>query len=189
MQKEIDNLHEQLALKKSEVLNLEQTIFEMDQKQKKEKNETLYHRMILDNLKMFGSSLEGTQSSLVSLAHNLKDEKERLTQSNQMSDQVKLIIKQISLNLKELANKSSGTEEAIDGLTTHTSQIESILSLIKEIADQTNLLALNSAIEAARAGEAGRGFAVVADEVRKLAEKTRSATGDIHHVVMEIKQG
>ncbi|HEY6661400.1 MAG TPA: methyl-accepting chemotaxis protein [Sphingomicrobium sp.] len=69
-----------------------------------------------------------------------------------------------------------GMSEALSG---HARSIESILSLIRNIAGQTNLLALNATIEAARAGDAGRGFAVVAQEVKSLASQTAHATDDI----------
>ncbi len=72
--------------------------------------------------------------------------------------------------------------EAVDAssfLAEQAQMVESILSLIRDIAGQTNLLALNATIEAARAGEAGRGFAVVAQEVKALARQTAGATDDI----------
>ncbi|MGO1119578.1 methyl-accepting chemotaxis protein [Rhodovibrionaceae bacterium A322] len=86
--------------------------------------------------------------------------------------------------VSQAAKESSTT---IGELSDEVESINTVVSLISDIAKQTNLLALNATIEAARAGEAGKGFAVVANEVKQLATQTAEATEKISHLVTSIR--
>lgn len=98
-------------------------------------------------------------------------------------------------NIGKLIEQSRISEEAgngaiqeVEGLKSSTEQMETIVSLIQNVASQTSLLALNASIEAARAGEAGRGFAVVATEISNLAGQTQNATGEINDLIAGISK-
>jgi len=99
------------------------------------------------------------------------------------------IVKDNIDTINGLAAEIQKAAEVIDKLDQYSTNIGTVLDVIRGIADQTNLLALNAAIEAARAGEQGRGFAVVADEVRTLASKTQESTSEIQEMIERLQSG
>ncbi|MFT6422347.1 MAG: methyl-accepting chemotaxis protein [Thalassolituus sp.] len=91
-------------------------------------------------------------------------------------------------SVSKLAEKIESGVISMERLAETSSNVISVLTVIREITEQTNLLALNAAIEAARAGEQGRGFAVVADEVRMLAGRTQASAAEIGGILDTLNQ-
>ena len=89
--------------------------------------------------------------------------------------------------MTEIKATIGSSAEVIKQLSLASEQIGEFLATITSIARKTNLLALNAGIEAARAGEHGQGFAVVASEIKTLAEAAAKASGDVKHLVDDIR--
>jgi methyl-accepting chemotaxis protein len=128
---------------------------------------------------MAHSVQEVAQSAQSSLAMVQKVESASESGRKIMSDNITTI--------NQLETRLNQSVDAVGELKKMSSQIGSILDVIRNIAEQTNLLALNAAIEAARAGEQGRGFAVVADEVRVLAKRTTDSTSEIENMISNLQ--
>ena len=94
--------------------------------------------------------------------------------------------------LMDQVDKSTSANAAVlkkmEELGAYTSQMNTIIETISNIADNTGMLALNASIEAARAGESGRGFAVVAGQITELANQTQVATSNITNLIENINK-
>ncbi|TWC28094.1 methyl-accepting chemotaxis sensory transducer with Cache sensor [Pseudomonas sp. SJZ079] len=123
------------------------------------------------------------------VAHNAAQAADAARSADQASREGLEVIGKTTSTIELLAKEMNVAMQEVEGLSSSSEQIGSVLEVIRSIAEQTNLLALNAAIEAARAGEAGRGFAVVADEVRNLAKRTQDSVEEIRQVIEGLQSG
>lgn len=130
---------------------------------------------------------EQLASSINEIAHNSSMIAEKTNESVDNAIRGKNAIEHALNDIFTTEETFTSIVNGFTQLQQHVNDIESVVTLINQIADQTNLLALNASIEAARAGEHGKGFAVVAQEVRKLAENTVSALGEVSTNVQSLK--
>jgi methyl-accepting chemotaxis protein len=129
------------------------------------------------------STIEQMTVSVNHVAVRAEESRSLAENAGSLASQGSQTISQTIHDIHEISQVVDRAADSIRELDSYSAKVDSVVSMIKDIADQTNLLALNAAIEAARAGESGRGFAVVADEVRKLAERTSAATQEISDTI------
>ena len=144
-----------------------------------QRSETTDIGAAIEHMQQQQHNVEQRTAEAATLSQNASDSARQGTQlAISAGDDIRYLVKDIE-----------NVQTRINHLNEQSSQVTTILDVIRGIAEQTNLLALNAAIEAARAGEQGRGFAVVADEVRNLATRTHQATGDIQTIIEVLHHG
>lgn len=118
------------------------------------------------------AAVEETAAALEEITATVKNSTRRAHEAGELVGRTRQGAEQSG----EIVRRAVSAMEAIEKSST---EINTIIGVIDEIAFQTNLLALNAGVEAARAGEAGKGFAVVAQEVRELAQRSAKAAKEI----------
>jgi methyl-accepting chemotaxis protein len=132
---------------------------------------------------LVATAIEEMSATVQEVALNSAQSAETALAVDKVASQGVEQISQTRGEMTVLSNEMANANQLIEQLQQSSSNITSVVDVIKSVAEQTNLLALNAAIEAARAGEQGRGFAVVADEVRTLAQRTQESTTEIESMV------
>lgn len=135
----------------------------------------------------------GTESQ-TQVTLSLNDEMNQFAALIETTDQMAILTRvgrdQMSASVEQMRHihqHVTQSAEQIDLLKQQSSDIQTLVGIIRGISEQTNLLALNAAIEAARAGEQGKGFAVVATEVKNLSSHVASSVSEIATIVTSIE--
>ncbi|WP_431030208.1 methyl-accepting chemotaxis protein [Lysinibacillus sp. LZ02] len=140
-----------------------------------------------DEISTSTAAAEELAASINEIARSSSNIAEKTNESVENAVKGKESIEQALIEIFTTEETFTSIVASFKDLQKHVNDIESVVTLINQIADQTNLLALNASIEAARAGEHGKGFAVVAQEVRKLAESTVNALSEVSTNVQSLK--
>jgi len=133
------------------------------------------------------SAIAEVSSSVVVVNQLAQETVDRSQGVAQLAQEGAQIAEDVTQGMRAISDTIAASSVQVNRLVERAREIESMATIIKDIADQTNLLALNAAIEAAHAGDRGKGFAVVADEVRKLSERTGTATSEISQTLRAIQ--
>ncbi len=135
------------------------------------------------------TAIEEMNATADSMATDAANTANLTQQADETSTTSKKTVQQSLATVSALIEDVDTAAANVNRMSNETQEINSVLSVIGDIAEQTNLLALNAAIEAARAGEQGRGFAVVADEVRNLASRTKESTEEVEVALANLLKG
>ncbi len=138
---------------------------------------------------------EGASSSMQETSAAVRQVTESATSMSGLSERVIELseqgnerVQETVIGMDSISEATDAAQKVIANLAVSAGQIDTVISVIDEVADETSLLALNAAIIAAQAGEQGRPFAVVAAQVKELAGKVRSSTAEITELIRELQQ-
>lgn len=181
----VDNTNTTLNLMKSDVDKLYDMVNTNSKSISATNDAISIQRNTAQNVASATSEMETSVDKVTEFARSTLEE---VKSAEEASDTCRRTMQDNITTTHTLSDRLRASSEAINKIHMMSTQIESIVKTIADIADQTNLLALNATIESARAGESGRGFAIVADEIRELAIKTAKSTKDVSDTITHLER-
>jgi len=140
-----------------------------------------------ENMLQVAAAMEEMTTQINDVSSNADSAEKSTSSARTNVQQGAAVVDSTVKDIRSLTSDIESVSSVVTELAAQTESIGAVLDVIRGIAEQTNLLALNAAIEAARAGEQGRGFAVVADEVRTLASRTGQSTDEIQAMIEKLQ--
>jgi methyl-accepting chemotaxis protein len=142
------------------------------------------------------TAVEDTSASVEEIGASIREVEEHARESSKMAGAVQEITSDTGMmtimnaveGMDNIATEVQKSFEIVQRLESRSTDIEKVLSVIKDVTEQTSLLSLNAAILAAQAGEYGKSFSVVADEISALSDRTASSTREIGGIVKSIQR-
>ena len=152
-------------------------------------------RTMFHNSQEMLSSVEETLASIEEISASVKEVERSARESSSVAEDVRvkaveegtLVVADAIEGIDELSSTVAGAVDKVRRLGKRSTDVQKMLSVIRDVTEQTNLLSLNAAILAEQAGEYGKGFAVVADEMRALSDRTATSTKDISGTIGKIQ--
>jgi methyl-accepting chemotaxis protein len=152
-------------------------------------------KVITQNTNEVQASVDETLASVEELRASVKEVERNAKESSALASNVRemaaqdgtLVVADAIEGMENISNTVQSAVEMVERLGARSTDVQKMLSVIREVTEQTNLLSLNAAILAEQAGEYGKGFAVVADEMRALSDRTAGSTKEIARVVNTIQ--
>ncbi|MGC2064225.1 MAG: HAMP domain-containing methyl-accepting chemotaxis protein [Thermodesulfovibrionales bacterium] len=142
------------------------------------------------------TAVEDTSASVEEIGASIREVEAHARESSKMAGTVQEITSDTGMTtimsavegMDNIATEVQKSFEIVQRLESRSTDIEKVLSVIKDVTEQTSLLSLNAAILAAQAGEYGKSFSVVADEISALSDRTASSTREIGGIVKSIQR-
>lgn len=149
-------------------------------------NNSLYERIICQNLLSGIESIEIIRNSLLNSSEQLKKEQEIIDRLNEKNLYARNCIHALLDKVEQFETQAETDNQVSRALQLAVGEINECVNDIDRLANQTDLLAINSAIEAARVGALGRGFTVLSKEVKTLAEEVKRQSAKIEKITTNI---